>query len=431
MNTRSFKNSRRRSSVALLCGGAIGLCLAAFAMSAPAATLQVPAQFSTIQAAIEAASHSDVVQVSPGTYNENLNFRGKAISVVSIGGAEQTILDAGQRGPAIIIRRTKNVANDAMLRGFTVQNGRGRTDSEGGGVVMWRASPTITGNIFKSNIGCSGAAIFATNGGPIVKNNTFVGNTNDHCIESFAGAVQFRFTKGAVLDSNTIEGSEFPNGLGGGVSISYSEQFRVTRNIIRGNVAREGGGLYISGFFDGFVANNLIHENRAPWGAGVHLTPLGEARPSLVNNTIANNVGTFGAQAFIGGYPRGLYMANNILYGLSSEATLHCDTSMTVGSPDAWHNIVFNGQGPAIGNGCENFFAVNDNMETDPRFAPVDGHRRYDLSGKSPALDAGINVPNQKGMETDVIGRPRVVDGNSDQYPIIDLGAMERSAASR
>lgn len=410
---------------------AVGLCLAATTLCASATTRLVPSQYRTIQAAIEASSHGDAIHVSPGTYDENLNFRGKAISVIGVAGAEQTILDAGLRGPAVIIRRTKNVGNDAMLRGFTVQNGRGRDDNEAGGVVIWRGSPTITGNIFKANIGCSGAALSATQGGPVIKNNSFTGNIHNHCIEAFAGAVQFTFTKGAVLDGNTIEGSEFPNGKGGGVSVGYSNDVRITRNIIRNNSAHYGGGLYLDGFFDGIVANNLIHGNQAAFGAGVYVTPMGEDRPSMVNNTVADNVGTWGAQVYIGGYPRAMYMANNIVTGSTTDGAMYCETGMTVGSPDAWRNDIFNAQGPAISNGCENFFAVNGNLQTNPGFAPLDGRRRYDLSAQSPLLDGGVNVPTQKGLETDVVGRPRVADGNGDQYLVIDVGAMERPAARR
>src|SRR5216117_3331126 len=43
--------------------------------------IHVPADQPTIQAAINAAVNGDTVQVSPGTYIENINFLGKAITV--------------------------------------------------------------------------------------------------------------------------------------------------------------------------------------------------------------------------------------------------------------------------------------------------------------------------------------------------------------
>ena len=46
-------------------------------------TIHVPADDPTIQSAIDAAKNGDTVLVSPGTYNENLDFKGKAITVTT------------------------------------------------------------------------------------------------------------------------------------------------------------------------------------------------------------------------------------------------------------------------------------------------------------------------------------------------------------
>src|ERR1017187_7491214 len=65
---------------------------------APAApmpkTIHVPADYPTIQAAINAASilTSDTVLVSPGVYNESVNFNGKAALLVSAKGPAQTFM---------------------------------------------------------------------------------------------------------------------------------------------------------------------------------------------------------------------------------------------------------------------------------------------------------------------------------------------------
>ena len=51
--------------------------------------------YPTIQAGIDAASNGDTVLVAPGTYVENIYFKGKAITVTSSGGAAATIIDGG------------------------------------------------------------------------------------------------------------------------------------------------------------------------------------------------------------------------------------------------------------------------------------------------------------------------------------------------
>ena len=66
---------------------------------AHAAIINVPADQPTIQAGINAASNGDSVLVAPGTYTENINFMGKAITVTSSAGAETTIIDGGNTAP--------------------------------------------------------------------------------------------------------------------------------------------------------------------------------------------------------------------------------------------------------------------------------------------------------------------------------------------
>ena len=60
-----------------------------------ATVLQVPQEYATIQAAINAAADGDSVRVSPGTYVEVLDFLGKNIIVESTSGAPVTIIDGG------------------------------------------------------------------------------------------------------------------------------------------------------------------------------------------------------------------------------------------------------------------------------------------------------------------------------------------------
>ena len=63
----------------------IGLIISMILVSmfTSAQIIHVPGDQTTIQAAINAASDGDTVLVEEGTYIENINFRGKAITVAS------------------------------------------------------------------------------------------------------------------------------------------------------------------------------------------------------------------------------------------------------------------------------------------------------------------------------------------------------------
>ena len=72
------------------------LLLLNFPGAAHSATLLVPSQHTTIQDAIDAAvTGEDTVQVAADTYYEaNIDFKEKAITVISENGPENTIIDA-------------------------------------------------------------------------------------------------------------------------------------------------------------------------------------------------------------------------------------------------------------------------------------------------------------------------------------------------
>ena len=64
---------------------------------ATAAELHVPADYTTIQAAVDVASNGDEILVAPGTYtgtgDEVVDTLGKAITIKASGTPEETIID--------------------------------------------------------------------------------------------------------------------------------------------------------------------------------------------------------------------------------------------------------------------------------------------------------------------------------------------------
>ena len=66
-------------------------------------TIRVPADYPTIQAAINAASvlTNDTVLVSPGVYDESVNFNGKAALLISANGPAATVINPPAGSSAI------------------------------------------------------------------------------------------------------------------------------------------------------------------------------------------------------------------------------------------------------------------------------------------------------------------------------------------
>ena len=53
----------------------------------------VPGDFDSLQEAIDGSANGDVVCAEPGTYHENLDFGGKEVHLVGLGGPGQIVLD--------------------------------------------------------------------------------------------------------------------------------------------------------------------------------------------------------------------------------------------------------------------------------------------------------------------------------------------------
>ncbi|MGH9763997.1 MAG: hypothetical protein ACREAC_24450, partial [Blastocatellia bacterium] len=116
---------------------------------AEASTIRVPADYPTIQAAINASADADTILVSKGTYRENIKFAGKNITLQSESGPQDTILDGNSANSVVTL---ENGEITATIQGFTIQNGSSIYGSGyGGGITLIRSSATIIGNIVQNN----------------------------------------------------------------------------------------------------------------------------------------------------------------------------------------------------------------------------------------------------------------------------------------
>ncbi len=252
---------------------------------AAADTIAVPADFPTIQAAINAAVAGDCVSVSPGDYFETIDFLGKAITVVSTDGPSVTVINAGGVGSVVTFSQFEG--NDSVLEGFRLTGGAG-TEVDfmtfvGGGIVILSASPTIRGNSIASNAASFGGGIAsAFDSSPIIEGNAIQNNT------AIQGAGLLMAEAGdPVITDNLVRNNTASDAGGGlvfaGVNVSLSE------NTIETNVCLNGGGglLCVDGAFD--ISNNVFEGNNAADGGGIAFV---DSSVTLFGNSFVDNEAT-------------------------------------------------------------------------------------------------------------------------------------------
>lgn len=220
--------------------------------------LRVPADYESIQAAIDAASDGDTVIVSPGTYMETINFHGKNITVRSTDPAnnsivESTIIDGNSQG--VVVTFENGETRDAVLAGFTITGGRG---NEGGGILIasthHHTSATIRNNLITENRATYGGGLYAQFSHALITGNTFTNNT----VSNNGGAILAGFNTeleitGNVFDNNTAEL------LGGAIAVQGNAL--VTGNEFTNNSADLGGGAIIHQAGNPDIRDNIFSGN--------------------------------------------------------------------------------------------------------------------------------------------------------------------------
>jgi hypothetical protein len=236
-----------------------------------AGVLNVPSQYSTIQSAILASSNGDTVLVAPGTYFENINFRGKRIVVTSWYALNQntmyidsTIINGSQPvhpDTASCVLIVSGEDTSAVFQGFTLTGGTGTVwrdehngglYREGGGILTALSSPTIKHNVIKYNdasnntgvASCGGGGIRSGDGNPRILNNIIMHNKG-----RYGGGIVLNFT-GAIVKNNVVYRNTGGEDFGGsGIWMNSSGAFpKIVENntVVENFSALDGGGFYIS-----------------------------------------------------------------------------------------------------------------------------------------------------------------------------------------
>jgi len=176
MPFRGFTRLFRLCCVVILLWGASGI--------AHCATLRVPGEYPTLQAAIDAAVDGDIVLIADGTYSGigfyYVDLRGKAITVTSEHGPDHTIIDIDDNGAGFEFYQ--NETRTTVLNGLTI-TGAWEGWGGGGGANVYYASPTFSNCVFTDNQsvedigGGVGGAVACFHSSPLFVGCTITGNS--------------------------------------------------------------------------------------------------------------------------------------------------------------------------------------------------------------------------------------------------------------
>lgn len=321
--------------------------------------INVPNDYPAIQTAIDASANGDTILVEPGTYTENIIFRGKKIVLTSrfyinneLSYITSTIINGSnpsQPDSASVVRIHNGEDSTTVLQGFTITGGKGTKwldehgagrYTEGGGILIALCHPVIRYNIIENN----------------------------ECVNAPAGI------------SSTG---------GGGIRLGDGHPL-IQNNIIRNNRAMYGGGI-VSNHSTCTIMNNVIYNNAefqavtgkpCYGGGGVWINGAGESS-KLINNTILYNSasGLTGPSAGRGGgvllTAVTVQIRNNIIWGNTQSIGAQLTNALGTGSYTIAYNDI---QGGYTGPGT-----LTSNIDTQPLFDTTN----YYLSNLSPCIDAG------------------------------------------
>ena len=341
----------------------------------------VPADYPTIQAAIDAVFHGDTVMVSDGTYqgseNTDLSFHGKGVTLVGENGPDAVTIDCEGYERGFIFQTHET--DKTQVVGFTITNG---FSDYGGAAVISYASPKFINCRFGNNhVNTGGGAVVCENSsasftGCIFEENEVNNWENGvggamYCYQSTMLISNCVFLNNQVPDSDEAVGGAIYCGFGSNLTISNCAMIG---NRAEGSLVASGGAISSIGSLT--LTNCLFADNVSYFnGSAVYCE---DNLATITNCTFSGNHTVFFSGGALGVYGAAVTLSNSILWGNTPDEVYNYYGTVNISSSDI--------QGGWAGSG---------NIDSNPQFVST-ALAPYCLSQvaagqsmDSPCLDSG------------------------------------------
>ncbi|HET6251483.1 MAG TPA: NPCBM/NEW2 domain-containing protein [Tepidisphaeraceae bacterium] len=341
--------------------------------------------YSTIQAAVNAASAGAVITVDAGSYPEEVTVT-KSLTIegaeAGIDARQTTRLNGPTSEESIVTGAVKSgvdsaafdiAANDVTLDGFTVQGetDQGLTTSAGILISPGVSGTHIVNNILQNNVSGLFLANSSSTDAALIQHNVFR-NNNNNGINGGRGIYSDQSVSGGNLTNVTIDSNAFTNNFGGDGTTNLEaacaleatvagkqSNIRITNNTMTGN----GKGVLIFDASNIFIEGNTVTTSRDQYSGTMRFE--GNVQNVVMEyNTIFSNTGpgvavdSKGAPGLNSGF---VVNFNNIYNNNNAYATkmgVVYDATVYSGTFDARYNWWGNVTGPS-GNGTGTGDAVS------------------------------------------------------------------------
>jgi len=273
--------------------------------------INVPADYSTIQIALNNAIEGDTVLVQPGTYYENIIWpETNGIKLISAGDSSNTIIDGSEFSSVITIPNGSSADTTTIIIGFKISNGgnvnngggiamstntgleilscwitKNNSVTNGGGIYSDGAELLVQSSNINHNYSGRGGGLYADLSNIILRHNIIVYNSCDHS----GGGIYMNFGSPVILAEiydNLICNNKSGN-IGGGIYGTTGDIFIDKSSIIKNSSVDQGGGIYASNCNLYMSESNIIN-NTSYISGGIYYSNVKSVdmiKTNIVNNT--------------------------------------------------------------------------------------------------------------------------------------------------